>query len=111
MKTGLISFFILMSCTLDCYGAVRRRVRYNYSTPVQVASEETRTAQGVANIMARLGRVGHWGGNTGYEGCGSGGTQDAAYRNCCYANSGLTTVDVGYAQDGNGTWYCCRRYR
>ena len=71
----------------------------------------TATAQGVANIMAANGRVGHWGGNPGYEGCGMGPTPEAAYNICCYGNSGMATVDVGYAQGSNGMWYCCRRYR
>ncbi len=69
------------------------------------------TAQGVANIMASRGYVGHFGGNTGYEGCGMGMSKEHAYSICCYANSGMTTVDVGYAQGANGMWYCCRRYR
>jgi hypothetical protein len=75
------------------------------------ASFSTATAQGVANIMASYGRVGHWGGNPGYEGCGMGVTPEAAYNTCCYGNSGMATVDVGYAQGSNGWWYCCRRYR
>lgn len=81
--------------------------------PVQAAtmSYSTSTAQGVANIMASTGRVGHWGGNPGYEGCGSGSTPAAAYSICCYANSGMSTVDVGYARGRNGMWFCCRRYR
>ena len=81
--------------------------------PVQAsaASFSTSTAQGVANIMASQGRVGHWGGNPGYEGCGMGATPQAAFNSCCYSNSGMATVDVGYAQGGNGMWYCCRRYR
>jgi len=83
------------------------------STSAQVTqvSYSTSTAQGVANLMAANNRVGHWGGNPGYEGCGCGATQAAAYNICCYANSGMTTVDVGYAQASNGIWYCCRRYR
>jgi hypothetical protein len=71
----------------------------------------TRTAQGVANIMASRNQVGHWGGNPGYEGCGCGATPQAAYSICCYANSGMATVDVGYAKSASGMWYCCRRYR
>jgi hypothetical protein len=71
----------------------------------------TSTAQGVANIMASYNRVGHWGGNPGYEGCGCGATPAAAYSICCYGNSGMATVDVGYARSANGMWYCCRRYR
>jgi len=78
---------------------------------VKTVSYSTATAQGVANIMASYNRVGHWGGNPGYEGCGCGATQAAAYNICCYANSGMATVDVGYAQAANGMWYCCRRYR
>ena len=75
------------------------------------ATFSTATAQGVANIMASRNQVGHWGGNRGYEGCGCGASPQAAYSICCYANSGMATVDVGYAQASNGMWYCCRRYR
>jgi hypothetical protein len=81
------------------------------STPATPATLSTSTAQGVANIMAAYNRVGHWGGNPGYEGCGCGATPQAAYNICCYANSGMATVDVGYAQSASGMWYCCRRYR
>jgi len=83
------------------------------ATPVRAttASYSTATAQGVANIMASYNRVGHWGGNPGYEGCGCGATPAAAYAICCYGNSGMATVDVGYARASNGMWYCCRRYR
>ncbi len=97
----------------------RRGYRSNYSTNYStssttttnsIASEEVATAQGVATIMARINRVGHFGGNPGYEGCGCGSTQQAAYYVCCYSNSGMATVDVGYAQASNGMWYCCRRY-
>lgn len=81
------------------------------ATTVRSTSFSTATAQGVANIMASRNQVGHWGGNPGYEGCGCGATPAAAYAICCYANSGMATVDVGYAQAANGMWYCCRRYR
>ena len=81
------------------------------SASVRTANYGTATAQGVAQIMASTGRVGHWGGNSGYEGCGSGATPAAAYNNCCYANSGMRTVDVGYARGSSGMWFCCRRYR
>jgi hypothetical protein len=74
-------------------------------------SFSTTTAQGVANIMASRGVVGHFGGNPGYEGCGMASTPEGAYSICCYGNSGMATVDVGYAQGANGMWYCCRRYR
>jgi len=81
------------------------------ATTVKTVSYSTASAQGVANIMASRNQVGHWGGNPGYEGCGCGVTAQAAYATCCYANSGMATVDVGYAQAANGMWYCCRRYR
>ena len=83
------------------------------SATVQVtqASYSTSTAQGVANLMAAYNRVGHFGGNPGYEGCGCGATPAAAYNICCYGNSGMTTVDVGYARGASGMWFCCRRYR
>jgi len=81
------------------------------SVPATTAGYSTSTAQGVANIMASCGRVGHWGGNPGYEGCGAGSSAAAAYSNCCYANSGMSTVDVGYARSASGMWFCCRRYR
>jgi hypothetical protein len=70
-----------------------------------------RDAQGVANIMASRGVVGHFGGNPGYEGCGMASTRDGAYRICCYANSGMRDADVGFARGRNGMWFCCRRYR
>ena len=81
------------------------------ATNVRSTSYSTATAQGVANLMASYNRVGHFGGNPGYEGCGCGATPAAAYSICCYGNSGMATVDVGYAQGANGMWYCCRRYR
>jgi hypothetical protein len=81
------------------------------ATAVRTVSYSTATAQGVANIMASRNQVGHWGGNPGYEGCGCGATPQAAYAICCYANSGMATVYVGYAQSASGMWYCCRRYR
>src|SRR5215213_2142576 len=81
------------------------------SSTVRTASFSTATAQGIANIMASRNQVGHFGGNPGYEGCGCGATPAAAYSICCYGNSGMATVDVGYARAANGMWYCCRRYR
>lgn len=81
------------------------------ATNVRTVSYSTSTAQGVANLMASYNRVGHFGGNRGYEGCGCGATPAAAYAICCYGNSGMATIDVGYAQGANGMWYCCRRYR
>ena len=81
------------------------------SSEVRQVSYSTSTAQGVANLMASYNRVGHFGGNRGYEGCGCGATPQAAYNICCYGNSGMATIDVGYARSASGMWYCCRRYR
>lgn len=67
------------------------------------------TAQGVAEHMARIGRVGHFGGNTGYEGCGMGSTPQAAEWNCCYRRQ-MQPREVGLAQGANGYWYACCRY-
>ena len=110
MRNVIVAFAVLALFCTPAFAKPRRSYT-SYSSSSQVSSGETSSAQGVANIMARTGRVGHWGGNSGYEGCGSGSSPDAAYRNCCYANSNMATVDVGYAQGNNGQWYCCRRYR
>ena len=121
-----VAFFLFCS---DAYAKPRNRYyssNNSYSMPTVTKTQSmptmqsytssysgasNSTAQGVAEMMAQRGYVCHFGGNTGYEGCGSGSSPDQAYRNCCYSNSGMTTVDVGYAQGRNGRWYCCRRYR
>jgi hypothetical protein len=75
-----------------------------------VTKSETSTAQGVANLMSRLRKIGHFGGNRGYEGTGMGSTPEQALRNCCYSNSGMAVVDQGVAQGSDGKWYACKRY-
>ncbi|MCI0360952.1 MAG: hypothetical protein L0211_20935 [Planctomycetaceae bacterium] len=104
---------LLVANTAQARRRSSSRTYTTYTQPVQAApaGHSTSTAQGVAQIMAACGRVGHWGGNPGYEGCGMAATPAAAYNVCCYANSGMTTVDVGYARGANGMWFCCRRYR
>ena len=87
MKKILLVLIAIILLTNVCEAKRNRRktnttYKYTYSTPVD---------------------------NT-YEGCGSGWTQDAAYKNCCYSNSGMSVVDVGYAQSKHGMWYCCKRY-
>jgi hypothetical protein len=96
------------SCQKQPVSTVKTQV---VKTKTVTTVSEVSTAQGVANIMARVGRVGHWGGHRWFEGCGSGPTPQAAYNICCFANSGMRTYDVGYAQGANGMWYCCRRYQ
>jgi hypothetical protein len=95
----------------EAEGASSAEAKSTAATLAATVSYSTRTAQGVANLMAANNRVAHVGGNPGYEGCGCGATPAAAYAVCCYGNSGMATVDVGYARGSNGTWYCCRRYR
>lgn len=110
---------ILILVALFCFNVYAEpRYKSTYTSSMSVVSGNNsmptysnRTAQGVANMMAQRGYVGHFGGNSGYEGCGSGRSPDEAYRNCCFANSKMNTVDVGYAQGRDGRWYCCRRYR
>ena len=111
MKKILLVLIAIILLTNVCEAKRNRRktnttYKYTYSTPVDNTS-----AQGVANTMASRNCVAHYGGhyNT-YEGCGSCWTQDAAYKNCCYSNSGMSVVDVGYAQSKHGMWYCCKRY-
>lgn len=70
---------------------------------------DTSTAQGVAELQAQRGRIGHFGGNTGYEGCGSGRTPQEALNNCCYSRNGWPVIDQGVAF-GHGRWFACRRY-
>jgi hypothetical protein len=112
-KLSVFVLVVSLCSTSFAFGGRRRATGgasvSNVST--EVGTGETATAQGVANIMARVLRVGHWGGNRGYEGCGMASTKEGAYGICCYANSGMATVDVGYAQGANGMWFCCRRYR
>lgn len=113
----MLSVFVLILSVCCLTGNVEARNRGRVGNAVASlyrslpVGHSNATAQGVANALAHLRWMGHFGGNPGYEGCGMGATKEAAYNVCCYANSGMKTVDVGYAQDVNGMWYCCRRYR
>ena len=105
----IVSCFFSSVCEARIFG--RRNTGSSYSSSSDV---DTSCAQGIANGMAKRKWVGHFGlGGTGLmEGCASGATKEYAYNHCCFANDrSLKTVDVGYAQDNNGTWYCCRRYK
>lgn len=122
MKKTIFLFAVVLTIlqTQNCFARPRGRYYYYKTSNNQYAqsytsssykSYDNSSAQGVAETMARLNRVGHFGGHQPYyEGCGSGFSREGAYNNCCYANSGMHTVDVGYAQGSNGMWYCCRRY-
>lgn len=74
-----------------------------------VANAFLGSAQGVANHLASLGRIGHFGGNSyAYEGVGMGASPDHALHNCC--NNGGAVADYGVCQGTNGMWYACKRY-
>lgn len=115
MKQFLLGCLIVLGvCTIS-----EARPRWRNTNTVSVSfklaeGESNATAECVAKIMAKRRTVGHWGGFSSYashEGCGMGMTKQQAYNNCCYSRNGWITVDVGYAQDVNGNWYCCRRYK
>jgi hypothetical protein len=81
---------------------------YSYATSY---AGHTGSAQGVAELQASNGRMGHHGGNAGLEGVGMGSTPEEALGNCCYSNSGRAVVDQGVARGRDGRWYACKRYR
>lgn len=109
--TRLLFVLLLLACSCPTDAYARPRRQYVQGQPMQnMVRAATNTAQGVAEACARMGRLQHMGGNNGYEGLGMGSTPDSAYRNCCFANSGMSDADVGYAQMSNGQWVCCRRY-
>ena len=109
--TRLLLVLFLLSCAEPAMAWPRRSSSRGYSTSYsQPVSGDNSSAQGVAEACARRGVLAHMGGNRGYEGLGMSSTREGAYRNCCYANSGMSDADVGYAQMSNGMWVCCRRY-
>lgn len=110
---ALTAAFLAIACGGEAEARLfgRRSRGYSSSSYSSVpAGCSNATAQGVAEIQAKLGRVGHYGGNRGYEGCGSGHSPEAALRNCCYSNSGMPVVDQGVCQGRGGLWYACKRY-
>ena len=105
--------FALLALSIICSsaeaGPFRRRSSggsVKYSAPV---GGDTSSAQGVAEIQARTGNMGHYGGNNSYEGVGMGPTPQSALNACC--NNGRPVADQGVAQGSNGMWYACKRYR
>lgn len=104
----LLLVLILLSCAMPAAHARPRWRSGGSSYAAAPVGGDTSTAQGVAEIQARLGRVGHFGGNSGYEGCGSGPTPESAIRNCCYYGR-IRIVDQGVAQGAGGQWFACIR--
>jgi hypothetical protein len=77
---------------------------------VSYSNDELYSAQGVANRMARILRMGHLGNPTGgYEGVGMASTPQGAIQNCCFYGR-RPLRDSGVAQGANGMWYACCRY-
>lgn len=126
MVRSLLCLFLVASAfTVE---AAPRRRSYTYTTPstssmprvssytsssmpVHSSGGGTSSAQGVAEMMASRGVMQHFGGNSGYEGVGTGSTPEQALGNCCYSNSGMSVVDQGVCCGRNGRWYACKRYR
>jgi len=124
IRSLLVLAFVL--CAVSAEAAPRWRKSNNtYSTPTTTSTMprvESYTssmpttaghigsAQGVAELMASRGVMGHFGGNSGYEGVGMGSTPEDALGRCCYSNSGMAVVDQGVACGRNGKWYACKRY-
>ena len=111
MKKIIVCVIALVMLSNVCEAKRRKYYTTSSYTSMKYSAVDNSSAQGVANTMAERNYVSHFGGHPGlYEGCGSGWSQEQAYRNCCYSNSGMPVVDVGYAQSKNGMWYCCKRY-
>jgi hypothetical protein len=104
MKTVVLACMIALAFNAFAYARPRR------SSQIIYATGSNQSAQAVAEACAREGRLAHRGGHYGHEGLGMASTKEAAYRNCCFATSGMPDADVGFAQDSSGMWYCCRRY-
>ena len=103
-------FGMCWSWTVEAHARPRRQ--YQQGQPVQNAVRAvTNSAQGVAESLARMGRLQHLGGNGGMmEGIGMASSPDAAIRNCCYYGQ-IAIQDQGVAQGSNGMWYACIRGR
>lgn len=96
------------------FGLIRSRQSQTGNGVVQagrstVVGSGFSSAQGVANHMASILRIGHFGGNFGYEGVGCGSTPYQAEMNCCFRQR-MQPREVGIAQGSNGMWYACCRY-
>lgn len=105
----IVALFLTASVAMaGPFGLFRRGGGYSGQTAAS-AGGGFATAQDAANHMARIGRIGHFGGNPGYEGVGMGATPDQAMRNCCYFGR-FAIRDHGCAQGANGMWYACNRY-
>lgn len=113
MKSGIVFAASVFICCASAYADGPVYVEQYTSPSPQITITTApcnRTAQGVAELMARAGQCRHFGGNAGYEGVGMGSTPEQALANCCYSRSGMRVVDQGVAY-GRGRWWACKRYR
>ncbi len=115
VSLGMAAIFSTVSMA-GPFGLVGRRGT-NGGQPAQQTQGPVRTvvagtfatAQGAANHMASILRIGHFGGNPGYEGVGCGATPYQAEMNCCFRHK-WTPREVGIARGSNGMYYACCRY-
>lgn len=80
--------------------------------PVYAVADFRATCAGVAQRMAEIGRIRHFG-NPGpwpYEGVGMAATREGAIRNCCYYGR-RQLMESAAVQGANGYWFACNRYR
>lgn len=117
--------FLGLACAVACtasihagpFGLFRRPAPSVPARPAAVGSGSAAagfvsSCQGVAEHMARIGRIGHFG-NPGpwpFEGVGMAGTRDGAIRNCCFYGR-RQLMESAAVQGSNGYWYACNRYR
>lgn len=110
----LVLISILQAAHSGPFGMFRR----GSSGPVNTTANAARgavqgafsNAQGVAEYMARTGRIGHFGGNSGFEGVGMGATAAQAIANTCKPRSGGYPRETGVSQGANGMFYACNRW-
>jgi len=103
-------FVVASSAQAKPFGLFSPRKTTNNRPVANAVNFSLGTAQSVANHMAKIGRIGHFGGNPyPREGVGMGTTAQQAIRNCCFYGQ-YTIKDQGVAQGNNGMWYACNRY-
>lgn len=111
---GLLALALVASAASA--GPFRRKAVVSVPAKVTTTTTVTQTttvtdAQGVANYLASVGRVGHFfRGGYRFEGVGMGSSAQAAINNCCKPHFGGSPREVGVAQGRNGMFYACCRY-
>jgi hypothetical protein len=110
MKKCIIFLALMIMSISSVYADGNARYYSSKPKTYSYTSNSNSSAQGVAEIQASRGSMGHCGGNSGYEGVGfSSNSADAAIKNCCYWGQ-RTPIEIGVARGRNG-WYACVRYK